>query len=343
MTTDSIYRASSAVNDALRQLGRVDTYETPDHVPDLQHIGIWLHHCGSACIPIVIRLKPDGTATAYLASADGTLSPPVPYRDLAASAGDRKQKDHVARFLTNAQGVGGDASLDTSAITEQYAPDEVADFLRDEGIPPPELPLPRGTTEGDAYVILTTLWRWGSRGRKLLRRFIGRWLDDQLMTGPDAGLRAELIELVARQGWCVRETDSVLVIAEPVRGIPVSAPFLRASRLHPLIYAEARPQFLIDKPDQGVFASMKAVEVRVRKLGGFGDDIYGVDLMNRAFGPTGPLTDTLVGKGEQEGTRAFFAGAYAVLRNPAGHLQIHYDDWPGTGNRSSSRVGSWRP
>lgn len=213
-----------------------------------------------------------------------------------------------------------------AAITEQYAPDEVADFLRDEGVPPQELPLPTGTCEGDAYVILTTLWRWGSQGRRLARLFLGRWLDDQLMTGPDAELRAELIELLARQGWRVRESDSVLVIAEPVRGVPVSAPFLRASRLHPLIESEARPQFLIQKPDQGVFAAMKAVEVRVRKLAGFGDDVYGVGLMNNAFGPTGPLTDASVGRGEQDRVRELFAGAYGMIRNPAGHLQVDYND-----------------
>ncbi len=74
----------------------------------------------------------------------------------------------------------------------------------------------------------------------MVRRFIGRWLDDRLLSGPDAELRALLIEQLARQGWRVRETDSVLVICEPVRGVPVSASFLRASRLHPLIEADAR-------------------------------------------------------------------------------------------------------
>jgi hypothetical protein len=39
-----------------------------------------------------------------------------------------------------------------------------------------------------------------------------------------------------------------------------------------------------------VFASMKAAEVRVRKLAGYGDEIYGTDLMNRAFGPSGLVT-----------------------------------------------------
>jgi uncharacterized protein (TIGR02391 family) len=159
-----------------------------------------------------------------------------------------------------------------------------------------------------------------------VRRFIGRWLDDRLLTAPDVELRATLIEQLARRGWRVRADDSCLVIADPVRGVPIGASFLRASRLHPVIESEARDQFLINKPDQGVFASMKAVEIRVRKLAGLGESVIGVDLMNKAFGPGGPLVDPSIGKGEQDGTRAFFAGAYAVLRNPTGHLQVDYQD-----------------
>ena len=47
-----------------------------------------------------------------------------------------------------------------------------------------------------------------------------------------------------------------------------------------------------------------AVGVRVRKLAGFGDEVIGVDLMNRAFGSSGPLTNTSVGKDEQDRARA---------------------------------------
>jgi uncharacterized protein (TIGR02391 family) len=153
-----------------------------------------------------------------------------------------------------------------------------------------------------------------------------RWLDDLLLTGPDVEVRALLIDQLARQGWSVRETDSMLVIADPVRGVPATAPYLRSSRLHALIDTEAKPQFLIKKPDKAVFASLKAVEVRVRSLGGFSDQDFGVALMNKAFGPTGPLTDLSAGKGEQAGIREFFAGAYSVLRNPAGHLDVDYGD-----------------
>jgi uncharacterized protein (TIGR02391 family) len=96
--------------------------------------------------------------------------------------------------------------------------------------------------------------------------------------------------------------------------------------LHPTIELKARPQFLIGEYEQGVFAAMKAVEVRVRRLAGFGNEVIGVDLMNRAFGRGGPLVDPSADQGEKEGTRALFAGAYAVFRNPAGHREVDYDD-----------------
>lgn len=96
--------------------------------------------------------------------------------------------------------------------------------------------------------------------------------------------------------------------------------------LHLKIEAKARPQFLIGEYEQGVFAAMKAVEVRVRKLSDLGKEIVGVDLMNKAFGPSGPLTDKSLVKGEREGLRSLFAGAYAVFRNPAGHHDVQYED-----------------
>lgn len=65
------------------------------------------------------------------------------------------------------------------AITAQYAPDEVAVSLADEGIPRAQLPLPNDAGDGDAHALLAALWRWGSGGRRMLRKFVGRWLDDR--------------------------------------------------------------------------------------------------------------------------------------------------------------------
>jgi len=113
------------------------------------------------------------------------------------------------------------------------------------------------------------------------------------------------------------------VLSEGVRVLQATE---RAQGVHPRIEAVARPQFLIGQFELGVFASLKAVEVRVRELGTFTEDTIGVDLMNKAFGPGGPLADSSVGKGEQEGTRALFAGAYGVLRNPSAHREVSYAD-----------------
>src|SRR5260370_14408485 len=129
-----------------------------------------------------------------------------------------------------------------------------------------------------------------------------------------------------RQGWQIRESDSVPVVADPVHGTPVAAPPLHTWHPPPLIESVARPQFLIRQPDQGVFAAMKAVEIRVRDLAGLGD-LYGVDLMNKAFGAGGSLADPLLPSGKHnDGPRSMFSGAFAMFRNPAGRTAVTYDD-----------------
>ena len=96
--------------------------------------------------------------------------------------------------------------------------------------------------------------------------------------------------------------------------------------LHPLLEQRVRRQFLLGEYEQAVFVAMKAVEVRVRSLAALGDDMIGVPLMTRAFNADGPLTDPAVVPGERVGTMNLFQGAYAVLRNPAGHREVNYDD-----------------
>jgi hypothetical protein len=48
--------------------------------------------------------------------------------------------------------------------------------------------------------------------------------------------------------------------------------------------------------------------------------------MTHAFRANGPLADTDAVSGEQVGMMNLFQGAYAVLRNPAGHREVDYDD-----------------
>ncbi|MFG3059010.1 TIGR02391 family protein [Streptomyces sp. NPDC048231] len=96
--------------------------------------------------------------------------------------------------------------------------------------------------------------------------------------------------------------------------------------LHPLIEAKARRQFLLGEYENAIFVSMKAIEVRVRQLAGFGDEVIGSDLMIKAFKSGGPLADPAAPSGEVEGTMMLFRGTYAVLRNPSGHREVSFDD-----------------
>jgi hypothetical protein len=62
--------------------------------------------------------------------------------------------------------------------------------------------------------------------------------------------------------------------------------------LHPLIEQRVRRQFLLRGYEQAIFAAMKAVEVRVRKLGDYSNDVIGVDLMTRAAARMDRATST---------------------------------------------------
>jgi len=134
--------------------------------------------------------------------------------------------------------------------------------------------------------------------------------------------------LIAREPG--NSSDAAIFVTRTGRQVATDGPqaFHASERLqggtHPAIEKKARPQFLIGEYELGVFASMKAVEVRVRKLAGLAEKVTGVDVMNMAFGQDGVLTDQSAVKGEQEGTRALFAGAYAVFRNPSGHREVNY-------------------
>ena len=125
--------------------------------------------------------------------------------------------------------------------------------------------------------------------------------------------------------------DSIFVTRWGHEALTKSLPEIHAvdrvqENLHPVIQQRVRRQFLLGEYEQAIFVAMKAVEVRVRKLGGYGQDVIGTDLMTRALKPGGPLADPDAPSGEVEGTMMLFRGAYAVLRNPSGHREVTFDD-----------------
>jgi len=170
------------------------------------------------------------------------------------------------------------------------------------------------------------------------------WNEHNYLLRAKGAYSGEALEAIAESlGWLRaralvarppgNSADAAIFVTRTGRRVAAEGPraFYAAERLqgslHPLIEEAARPQFLIGKYELAVFASMRAVEVRVRRLSGLSDQ-YGSDLMKRAFGAGSgaPLTDQSSGIGEQEGMRFLFAGTYAVLRNPVGHREVDYDD-----------------
>jgi uncharacterized protein (TIGR02391 family) len=85
-----------------------------------------------------------------------------------------------------------------------------------------------------------------------------------------------------------------------------------------------KPLFIRGDYDTAVFRAFKEIEVRVRNKDPSLAGESSVDLMNRAFSPTGPLM-----KGadkERAATRDLFAGAFSIFRSPSAHQEVKFDE-----------------
>ena len=101
---------------------------------------------------------------------------------------------------------------------------------------------------------------------------------------------------------------------------------INQSMLHPKIAEEAVSFVIRREYDHAIFSAMRTVETSVREAGGYGSKVIGTDLMNKAFGKSGPLRDTEANEAEEEGIRSLFAGAIAVYKNPRSHRKFEVDD-----------------
>jgi uncharacterized protein (TIGR02391 family) len=90
--------------------------------------------------------------------------------------------------------------------------------------------------------------------------------------------------------------------------------------LHPAIAVSTFALFARGHYDTVVFEAFRAVEVAVREASGLPQEMVGVALMREAFDlRSGPLTDMLQVKGEQQAMSDFFAGAMGLFKNPTSH------------------------
>jgi len=194
-------------------------------------------------------------------------------------------------------------------------------FLLDSGIPQDMIP-PLGH-DCAGLADLFSLFNGGdSNSRRILRNFLGRWLDQELDSGPDHDQERLLREDLARQGWFAR--DGRLIRDEPIRRATM-APLLGGdllANLHPKIQEAARPSFSVGRCAEAVFEAFKTIELRVRELSS--SDRSGVALMGDAFDKDSPelaLNDraTRPQIDEQKGFAFIFKGAMLGVRDPKAH------------------------
>lgn len=95
--------------------------------------------------------------------------------------------------------------------------------------------------------------------------------------------------------------------------------------LDAVIMRAVKPLFVRGDYDTAVFRAFKEVEVRVRKKDASLDGEYGVDLMNKAFGPKGALMKAADPK-DRASMREMFAGAFSICRNPSAHREVQFAD-----------------
>jgi hypothetical protein len=177
------------------------------------------------------------------------------------------------------------------SIEAGYRPAQRPIFFAESGVPLERIPqLPEGE-RSNAAAVLSALDEWGSEGRRVLRGFLGSWLDDRLPIGPDAAQRIRIAEQLARQGWYAK--DGRLVVGDRagnhavnsatvesawsplsrrsaglvgdvmVEGVPEWLyPQLQAWMFHVLQYTDGPIAVL--RPGQGVTEDSRQIMLRIR-------------------------------------------------------------------------------
>src|SRR5207302_1029414 len=75
-------------------------------------------------------------------------------------------------------------SMIAASVSRQYRPEQVPRFLREAGITDEPVASADGASVGDVEGVLVALADGGAEARRVLRRFIARWLDDELAVAP---------------------------------------------------------------------------------------------------------------------------------------------------------------
>lgn len=101
------------------------------------------------------------------------------------------------------------------------------------------------------------------------------------------------------------------------------ADLLPKAMLNAVLAEKVTPLYFAGRYDDACTAAFKQLEIAVRRLGGFGEDLNPRQLMMEAFKPNeGPLSDIDAREAEQVGARELMTGAMSYFRNPLTHRDV---------------------
>lgn len=146
------------------------------------------------------------------------------------------------------------------------------------------------------------------------------WLESQaLLIWPDGNSGANGWRKLSRRASGFEDERQFLAFA--------TGKELRPELLHPAIGRDVYLDFARGDFGIAIFRAMREVEIVVRAKSGLAQNIFGVDLMRRAFNTeNGPLTDLSEAAAEREALSALFAGAIGRFKNPHSHRNVSAQD-----------------
>ncbi len=148
--------------------------------------------------------------------------------------------------------------------------------------------------------------------KHLMEAFI--WLERELLLAPMPNQTGEW-RFITRKGIKVLEEENFSSFSY--------SNLLASKNLHPILIRKVKPLFLRGDYDMAIFQAFKAIEVMVRKVGGYGKSDYGVNLMRKAFNPqAGTLTNKKSESSEKQAMSDLFSGAIGLFKNPTSHRDI---------------------
>lgn len=211
------------------------------------------------------------------------------------------------------------------AIGDTYTATQLPRYLRESGIPEQFIPSETAGSKWEYMLgVFEALHDGGSAARRVLRQFIGGWLEGLYHTPPRPDVRKRTVALLAAQGWHVH--DGRLIIGgrtlEAVGTLTALGQDARIAALHADVREVADRYLESGHPEVAIFEAFKAINNRVKTMTGL--DLDGAKLMGEAFRDSDPplrLADLAAdtGRNVQAGFRFMFMGAVRGIRNPDAH------------------------